>query len=719
MNTMSVEFNQSLFNLEDPHKSYLSQSSKGILKKLSADIKKNKKLFLLTGERHCGKKTLVQRAAREAKDKTLLVTIDQENLSYEELINSVGVKLKDNFSLNSPLDQKLTNIKDRIKTEAIKHVILLIDQSLKFQPTMLGDALNLINSAAFSSCTSHLVITGLPQIEIEIKESKVSVLSIRDINLFQIKPLSKSEIRSYINSHLTHLKEQGEDLFSDAATKRIIFYSKGLPGLINRLCNLGLLTANIEEKSTVTEKMMDEVLENSLFLGNEFDYVPPTEDSSGLSSLSSFTPQLNQDTQTQPSVKKKSEDFVNNDSLNPNLIEKTFQQNQEEKTDIQDRKNTQKERTKFQYTPEKKETTAQYIQKEKAVKQEIKPSRRIQESSEKNKPRKNGITVDISYKSILISAFGMGMISAALIATGLNYFDKKNINFIDELMTIAGFNKNIIEPEKDQKQSLYEKLNTLPPSHSGTEKEERTFQPGKRVAARNVEAALEKDPINLVHKFLQRAEQQLTDKKLMTPAEDNAWATYKKILEISPDNEQAHLGILKIKKTYINWAKTEMNNENTELAVSFLKKALDISPDDTEIIDALRHLEKDSALAKNAKYTPKIENDYYKLLEEPNGISKLLIFAENQIAKKNLTQPINNSALSIYKLILDRFPKHKQARLGVKKIKDTYLMWARHEIKQGNFSHAEFLYGKALEVDPSDPEIISKLDQLRRTTGNF
>ena len=103
MNTKSVEFNPSLIRLSDPRKSYLSSANKNVLKNLTSDLKKGKKLFLVTGERNCGKTTLVQRAVSELETKTLLVDIGQENLDYEQLIDITGNKLKEGFSSETSL----------------------------------------------------------------------------------------------------------------------------------------------------------------------------------------------------------------------------------------------------------------------------------------------------------------------------------------------------------------------------------------------------------------------------------------------------------------------------------------------------------------------------------------------------------------------------------------------------------------------------------------
>ena len=685
MNTIPVEFNQSLFTLSTPKKSYLSHSSQDILNKLTAGLRNNQKLFLVTGQRDCGKTTLVQRAISELETKALTINISSEILTYEELVNFTGDKLRDGFSSETYLDVKMANLldikaanlKELIKTKSIKHVVFIVNQSIKFDPTILEKILKLINSTTFSSCHPHLIVTGSPGLKTKVKESNLPAMLISDINSFQIEPLSEKDIRSYISFHLKDLKGHGQDLFSNAAIERIIIYSKGLPGLINNLCNQGLLTANIEEKTTITEEIMDEVLENSLFLGNKFDYTapePPLPDSLSFNNVVSSTKPI--ENNQKPPVKNK--------LLKPDLDEETMQQKRIKKKIISQDKEPQ----------------------------QIKRVRKVQPNHKVHSLKKSQTPVGHTPKSIFISAFTMGIIFAAIAGIGWNFFTKeKQEQEPDNTYT------DVALPQQQAPQSLpIENQNTA--STPNNEESSSSLTNNEKLTEPEVETYTSNKRKEILQRLLQRAEQQLKSKQLISPAEDSAWATYKKILELSPDNQQALSGINTIKETYLGWAKNEIKKGDTTQATFFLNKALEVSPNDTEVLDTLLTIKK-TPKTESFEYIAELKSDLYKLLDEPNGVSTLLTIAQQRITEKNLTTPKNSNALSIYKLILSRFPEHEQALAGMQTIKNKYLAWAKHEIRQGNFRHAEYLYTKALEVSPSDPETLSDLNQLRNTTNNF
>lgn len=682
MNTIPVEFNQSLFTLSSPKKSFLSHSNQDILNKLTAGLRNNQKLFLVTGQRDCGKTTLVQRAITELATKTLTINISSDILTYEELLDCTGNKLRDEFSSESYvnvktanlLDIKAANLKELIKTRSIKHIIFLVNQSIKFDPTILKKILKLINSTTFSSCSPHLIVTGSLGLKAKVKESNLPALLISDISVFQVEPLSETDIRSYIDFHLKSLKKQEQNLFSNAAIERIIVYSKGLPGLINNLCKQGLLTANIGEKTTITEEVMDEVLENSLFLGNKFDY---KEQEPQLPASLSFN---NIVTPIDP-IENNKKSPTKNKLLKSDLDEKTMQQNSI-----------------------KKKPTSQDG--------ELEHVRKVQPIHKVHSLKKSQTPVDHTPKSIFISAFTMGIIFTALLGIGWNFFSEENQDQKSDNTHSSA------EPVQQQSHSdlSIENQNTL--STPNNEESQNSLANNEVLTTPVVETYSSNKRKEVLQRLFQQAEQQLKSKQLISPAKNSAWATYKKILELNPNNQQALSGINTIKETYLGWAKNEINKGNSTRAAFFLNKALEVAPNDTEASESLLAIKR-TPKTDDFKYIAELKSNLYKLLDQPNGVTTLLTIAQQRITEKNLTTPPNSNALSIYKLILSRYPEHNQALAGIKKIKNKYLAWAKNEIRQGNFRHAEYLYTKALEVSPSDPETLSDLNQLRNTTDNF
>lgn len=767
MNTTTIEFNPAFFNLSDSKKGFLSDANKATVKKISSSIKNKKQLLLVVGEKGSGKTTLVQRAIGELKPTLLFINITEENLDFEGLINHTGDHLKDGFPTESSVEVKSAHLKVLIKTKSIKHVIFLINQSLTEKRATLESAIKLVNSNLFGRCSSHLIITGQADLEAKLRDSN---LLISEINSFHVDPLSKSDTLAYINFHLNQI-DQGDRLFSKAAIERIIRYSKGRPLLINRLCEQGMMMANIEEASSVTEDMVNEVLENSVFLNNEFDYeAPELEQSPPAPFLNSFNQAA---VSAQPTKKNPTlpDDFFSNLEASPPIPPAPARKKKPVKKQVVARP------TKPLYKP-----SPTPMQQQPKAARVAKPH--VENVVHVNKPNPRQ---EEEKKSAGVSIFAMGMVTSAIIGSTWYYFDQQSPNLLEEpIATVGNTRLNLpkenqtitplktvqnrptvierkgkLEPTPKEK-TIYQKVaatkkgevaslvqkevpvkaignvvasaqkitqpqpvkTILPkveakPTSIKIEKPALSVKPPLPIQDKTVakaESSVTQKPVLAEQQLLQQAKRQLISKQLMSPDNDNAWTTYKKVLELNPNNKLALEGIFNIKEVYMGWAREKINNGNDIHALHYLNKASKIAPNDPEVLAAFSKIQK-TAVAKSRSFNPQLDTRLYRLIDAPTGVSELLKIADEQIAEKNLTKPVSSSAYSIYQLILNRFPNHPQALKGVEKIKTKYLGWARYEIKHGgSLSHAEYLYTKALEISPSDPEIMSDLDQLRETT---
>ena len=99
------------------------------------------------------------------------------------------------------------------------------------------------------------------------------------------------------------------------------------------------------------------------------------------------------------------------------------------------------------------------------------------------------------------------------------------------------------------------------------------------------------DSNNTIAGLIELANQQIEDKKLTTPPQDNAYETFKLILEFEPKNRDALAGIEKIKNRYQTWAQLDINEGKIKRAKYFLSLAIEISPEDKEIKRLLTSLE--------------------------------------------------------------------------------------------------------------------------------
>lgn len=107
---------------------------------------------------------------------------------------------------------------------------------------------------------------------------------------------------------------------------------------------------------------------------------------------------------------------------------------------------------------------------------------------------------------------------------------------------------------------------------------------------------IEDNHTTTIEALIELANQQIADKKLTTPANDNAYETFNLILEFQPNNKAALAGIEKIKNRYQTWAELDINEGKIKRAKYFLSRAIEISPNDNEVKRLLSSLEQTKPL---------------------------------------------------------------------------------------------------------------------------
>lgn len=99
-----------------------------------------------------------------------------------------------------------------------------------------------------------------------------------------------------------------------------------------------------------------------------------------------------------------------------------------------------------------------------------------------------------------------------------------------------------------------------------------------------------RSPSPRVAELLDRAERQMTTKRLTTPVGDAALESYEQVLKLIPGHEGALEGIARIKDEYKLWAEADKRRGNWKRAEASLEKALAIDPEDAMLPVALHEL---------------------------------------------------------------------------------------------------------------------------------
>jgi len=270
MYTKYFGFNEKPFTLTpNPRYIFLSKNHKEAFAHLLYGINNHYGFIELTGEVGTGKTTVLR---------TLLEQLQEENyrtalifspcLTGVELLQSINTEF--GIASSSPFSNVLLADLNRFllsETTEGKTVVLVIDEAQNLQPEVLEQIRLISNLETENDKLIQIILSGQPELEILLGRSDLRQLNQRIAVRYKLRSMSLPETSAYIRQRMEVAGESGGVSFSSFAIKWIYFATRGVPRLINILCDRALLIAYGNERRNVTSAIvirgMSEVLNRS------------------------------------------------------------------------------------------------------------------------------------------------------------------------------------------------------------------------------------------------------------------------------------------------------------------------------------------------------------------------------------------------------------------------------------------------------------------------
>ncbi len=200
-----------------------------------------------------------------------------------------------------------------------------------------------------------------------------------------------------------------------------------------------------------------------------------------------------------------------------------------------------------------------------------------------------------------------------------------------------------------------------------------------------------------VAELLRQADKQLTAQQLTEPAGNNAWESYRQVLELAPGNGQAEAGLAEIAARYAQRARQHQEAGELEPSLTAIAKGLQVRPQDKALLALQAEVQAAQTEAKRHRQ-----------------IAKLLEQAEEQMAAQQLTEPAGDNAWGSYKQILFLDLGNIQAKEGLKRIAEQYAQLARQRQEAGKLEASLAAIAKGLQVRPQDKTLLSIQEEVRQ-----
>ena len=244
---------------------YLSEIHQEALAHLKYAVKEGKGFTVITGEAGTGKTTLVHTLLGELDGNIKTCYIFNPILERADFLNYIcddlGIKsdgMKSRGQSLAALHNFLLNCFERNEK-----VFLIIDEAHSMDPDLLQEVRLLTNLETTKNKLLHVILLGQPELNKILKEPRFRPLKQRITVRYHLRPLNFQETKEYIIYRLKRAGSRNISLFDNNAIKEIYRYSKGLPRLINIVCDNALLAGFALERTRIGKPIIRDVI-NSL-----------------------------------------------------------------------------------------------------------------------------------------------------------------------------------------------------------------------------------------------------------------------------------------------------------------------------------------------------------------------------------------------------------------------------------------------------------------------
>lgn len=245
----------------DPDYLYPSRVHREALDYLRYGLESHAGFVVITGEIGSGKTTLLQTLLRGLDGQTTVGRIVNTLLEPRELLETIMI----DFGLDPAGKSKPLLLRDLAQylvdqRLAGRMVLLVIDEAQNLSPAALEELRMLSNLETEKSKLLQIVLVGQPDLRDKLGAPELEQLRQRITVSYHLTPLDADETERYINHRLRRAALGAPVEFPREATDAIHARSRGVPRIVNVICDAALVFGYAEERRAVDIALVREVL---------------------------------------------------------------------------------------------------------------------------------------------------------------------------------------------------------------------------------------------------------------------------------------------------------------------------------------------------------------------------------------------------------------------------------------------------------------------------
>ena len=278
--------------LPNPDFLYPSKAHKRALTYLTHGIRERAGFILLTGEVGSGKTTLIRNMIRSQLRDSVLAKVFNTRVDSLQLL----MQINSDFGLETDGRDKaalLRELNDFLIEQYAqrRQAVLIIDEAQNLSSEILEEIRMLSNLETDRDKLLQIILVGQPQLRDILARPELLQLRQRIQINCNLQPLSPAEVREYIEFRLEKAGNRSALIFDDAAVEAIAGYSRGIPRLINILCDYVMIDAFSAETHAIDGKTVHELAVDLSFEAQYWDTTTAVQPGNG--GISNAQPMIN------------------------------------------------------------------------------------------------------------------------------------------------------------------------------------------------------------------------------------------------------------------------------------------------------------------------------------------------------------------------------------------------------------------------------------------
>ena len=227
---------------------------------LQYGIAARKGFVVMTGEVGTGKTTLLKTVLSSfTKDRVSTAFVFNPRLDVldflEFVLTDFGIPPKTRTKSGMLLQLNRWLI-DRFRNQELCAIV--VDEAQNLSRELLEEIRLLTNLETSSEKLVQIVLSGQPELEEKLRDPSVRQLRQRISMWCRTYPLSSDETHAYIEERL-RIAGSEHLVFTPEAAQLVYQYSKGIPRLINLICENSLISAYVEQVKPIPARIVESV----------------------------------------------------------------------------------------------------------------------------------------------------------------------------------------------------------------------------------------------------------------------------------------------------------------------------------------------------------------------------------------------------------------------------------------------------------------------------